>query len=84
MDAETSSYFAEIASHFQTLEDDEERGLVADNALGEAAGQEPRVAADAACSRVLEALLPHASVPALAAFVAACCEGENLGATCTR
>ena len=57
---------------------------MADNALGEAAGSEPRVASDAACSRVLETLLPHASITALTAFVGALCEGENLGATCTR
>lgn len=57
---------------------------MADNALGEAAGSEARVASDAACSRVLEALLPHASVAALAGFVGACVDGENLGATCTR
>ncbi len=84
VDQETSSYFAEISNHFKALEDDEEKQLVADNALGEAAGTEARVASDAACSRVLEALLPHASIPALATFMGALCEGENLGATCTR
>ena len=86
VDAETGAYFAEIAATFKALPDDdpEQRQLVADSALGEAAGGEARVASDAACSRVLEALLPHASAPALAAFVGALCEGENLGATCTR
>ncbi|GAB4813915.1 hypothetical protein N2152v2_000961 [Parachlorella kessleri] len=83
VDQETSKYYEEISNHFKTLEDGEERQLVADNALGEAAGSEPRVASDAACSRVLETLLPHASIPALSAFVGALCEGENLGATCT-
>ena len=49
-----------------------------------AAGRQAEVAADAACSRVLEGLLPHASGAALCAFVRGCVEGESLGAICTR
>lgn len=49
VDADTSKYFAEISAHFKGLADGEERQLVADNALAEAAGAEARVACDAAC-----------------------------------
>lgn len=79
--AETLQYFEEVAGRLKELEDDEERQLLADNALGEA---DSAVATDAACSRVVEALLPHASTAVLATFAKAVVEGENLGAMCTR
>jgi hypothetical protein len=84
LDKETLSYYAEIDAHFKTLSDEEERQLAADAALAEAAERGPEVAADAACSRVLEALLPAASGSAVAAFTRACVEGEGLGLLCTR
>lgn len=65
-------------------EESEDRQLLADNALAEAAGREAEVAADAACSRVLEALLPHAATQQLAAFTRGCVEGEGLGELCTQ
>ena len=86
LDAETLSYYAEIDGRIAELgqEDAEERSLLADNALGEAGGREAEVATDAACSRVLERLLPHASTEALCTFTKACVEGDSLGAMCTR
>lgn len=65
------------------MDDDEERQLLADNVLEEAAGRAAALATDAACSRVLEALLPLASTPRLAAFVSACVSGEALATVCT-
>lgn len=79
--AETVQYFEEVAGRLKELDDDEERQLLADNALGEA---DSGVATDAACSRVVEALLPHASTAVLATFAKSVVEGENLGAMCTR
>lgn len=86
LDAETLAYYGEIDGRMAELqqEDAEERSLLADNALGEAGGREAEVATDAACSRVLERLLPHASTEALCTFTRACVEGESLGAMCTR
>lgn len=81
LDAATLSYYEELSSTFAGLEDPEDRQLAADNALGEANIQ---VACDAACSRVVEALLPAAGTPAVCAFAAALTEGENLGLMCTR
>ncbi|KAL4419124.1 hypothetical protein ABPG77_004516 [Micractinium sp. CCAP 211/92] len=78
--AETLQYFEEVAGRLKELDDDEERQLLADNALGEA---DSGVATDAACSRVVEALLPHASTGVLATFAKSVVEGENLGAMCT-
>lgn len=78
---DTSSYFREVAERLKDLDDDEERQLLADNALEEAhAG----VAIDAECSRVVEALLPHVSTPNLCKFTKSCVEGETLGMMCTR
>lgn len=84
LDTETSSYYAEINERFGELDDAEEKTLLAENALGEASGKEAEIACDAACSRVLERLLPHAGTEALCAFTRACVEGESLGAMCTR
>ncbi|KAL4439741.1 hypothetical protein ABPG75_002742 [Micractinium tetrahymenae] len=78
--AETLQYFEEVAGRLKELDDDEERQLLADNALGEA---DSAVATDAACSRVVEALLPHASISVLGTFAKAVVEGESLGAMCT-
>ena len=74
----------EIAGHLKTLDSDEDRQLLADNVLEEAAARAADVATDAACSRVLESLLPHASTERLCAFVAACVEGDSLATVCTR
>ena len=84
IDKETLNYFAEIDTHFKSLTDDEGRQLLAGNVLGDAAGREADLATDAACSRVLEPLLPFASNEALCTFTTACVEGENLGTMCTR
>ena len=84
VDEETATYFSEIAKHLETLDDEGDRELLAENVLGEAAGKEALVASDAACSRVVERLIPYAGTAALIAFLEACTEGENLGAVCTR
>ncbi|PRW20602.1 pumilio-like protein 23 [Chlorella sorokiniana] len=84
LDAETASYYGEIGGRFAELDDDEERTLLADNALGECVERGAAdVGTDAACSRVLEKLLPHASSESLCAFTQACVEGDNLGTMCT-
>ena len=84
LDGETLAYFRELDTAFRALTSDEERALAADSALEEAGARGAEVAADASCSRVLEGLLPHATTPALCAFVAACVEGEALGSLCTQ
>ena len=84
LDAEQLSYYAEIDTHFKSLTDDEDKHLLANNVLGDAAGREAEVATDAACSRVLEALLSFASTEALCTFTKACVEGDSLGTMCTR
>lgn len=53
LDAETMSYYEEIGGRFAELDDDEERTLLADNALGECVERgAAEVGTDAACSRV--------------------------------
>jgi hypothetical protein len=84
VDADTATYFREIDGTLKTLDDDSEKRLLADNVLEEAAGQEVEIATDAACSRVVEALIAHASLERQAAFLSKCVEGENLGGICTR
>ena len=84
VDAATSSYFEELSATLRSLYDDEERQLLADNALDEVEGREAEVAADAACSRVVEALLPLASPDRSCRFLTNCVAGDNLGAVCTR
>ena len=84
LDAEQLSYYAEIDTHFKGLTDDEDKHLLANNVLGDAAGREAEVATDAACSRVVEALLPFASTEALCTFTKSCVEGDSLGTMCTR
>jgi hypothetical protein len=84
VDSSTLAYFTEIDEHFKSLTDDEEKHILADNALGEARGKEAQVATDAACSRVVEALIPHASTQVLCIYLSQCVEGENLAVVCTR
>lgn len=84
VDQETSQYFNEINTHFKTLDSHEDKQLLANNVLEEAAERGAEVATDAACSRVLEALLPFASIEAISKYAKHCVEGENLGKLCTR
>lgn len=81
---EIVTYFEELKSHFDSLEDKEEQSLLVANALEEASGQECAVATDAACSRVLEALLPSAEPQQLAKFFQAVLKGEGLIAMASR
>ena len=81
---EIVTYFEELKSHFDSLEDKEEQSLLVANALEEASGQECAVATDAACSRVLEALLPAAEPHQLAKFFRAVLKGEGLMAMASR
>ena len=73
---EIVKYFEEIREHFDTLDDKEERALLVSNALDEAGGQEPAVAGDPACSRVLEALIPAAEPQQVAKFFQAVLKGD--------
>ena len=81
---EIVTYFEELRSHFDSLDDKEEQSLLVANALREASGQECAVATDAACSRVLEALLPLAEPQQLAEFLQAVLEGAGLMAMASR
>jgi hypothetical protein len=84
VDPETSKYFGEISGHLQTLGSIEEKQLLADNVIEETVGREVDIATDAACSRIVEALLPFASLQALCTFTKNCVANENLGQICTR
>ena len=79
--SEEESYWKELGETLAGIDDPGERRLLAENSL-EGAGVP--AATDAASSRIIEALLPAASTPALAAFTRACVDGENLGLMCTR
>ncbi len=59
------------------VQDEEERALLAGNALGEAGGRELSIATDAACSRALEALLPAAAPAAVVAFARALAQPDD-------
>ncbi|PSC67230.1 Pumilio 23 [Micractinium conductrix] len=78
--SEEESYWKELGETLAGIDDPGERRLLAENSL-EGAGVP--AATDAASSRIIEALLPAASTPALAAFTRACVDGENLGLMCT-
>lgn len=84
VDEETLRYYEEVGGHFKTLQDEEEKQILADNVLSECEGKEIDVVPDAVCSRVLESVIPYASIPALDKFMRGCLEGENLGTMCTR
>jgi len=81
---ETVTYFDEIDAHFRSVSDEEEKNLMADNVLGETAGRESEIVPDAVCSRVLEALIPHASPALVVKFIEGCILDDNLGVICTR
>lgn len=81
---EIVTYFEELRSHFDSLDDADDQSLLVANALEEASGQECAVATDAACSRVLEALLPSAQPQQLAKFFQAVLKGEGLMAMASR
>jgi hypothetical protein len=84
VDAETLKYYEEIGTHFKTLDDEEEKQVLAENVLAETEGKEVDIVPDAACSRVIEALIPYASIPALDKFLRGCIQEENLGVICTK
>jgi hypothetical protein len=71
VEPETLAYLTEVSAHLETLEDAEERELLLNNVLEELEGKELRVAADAACSRLLETLLAPAAPRHLIAFMGA-------------
>ena len=81
---ELVTYFEELKSHFDSLDDKEEKALLVTNALAEASGQECAVATDPACSRVLEALIPAAEPQRLASFFQAVLKGEGLMSMASR
>lgn len=84
LDEETLSYFREVETHFKDLEDNgEEKEILVNNVFEEVNGRESEIVCDAACSRVVETLLPHASKALLKEFARKCIEGDNLGIICT-
>lgn len=85
LDAGTLSYFEEIAQNLKSSElDAQQKELLANNALEEAAGIAVDVATDAVTSRVIESLLPTVSLNSLRSFLKSCIDGENLGNLCSR
>jgi len=67
----------QVVQALAAVQDEEERSLLAGNALGEASGRELSIATDAACSRALEALLPAAAPVAVAAFARALAQPDD-------
>ena len=84
LDEETLRYYEEVGAHFKTLDDDEEKQILADNVLSETEGKEADVVPDAACSRVIESFIPYASITAIDKFTRGCLQDDNLGLICTR
>jgi nucleolar protein 9 len=66
---ETASYLEDVVSHFKTLVDDEERGLLVGNVLEEISGKEVKVAGDPVCSRHVEILMAAAQAQHLLKFL---------------
>ena len=75
---------SQVRATLDSLDDPEERSLLADNALEEASGRENEVASDPACSRVLEVLLGAASGDAVLNFAKAVLTGDKLLALATK
>ena len=75
---EIVTYFEELKTHFDSLDDKEEQSLLVANALEEASGQEGAVITDPTCSRILEALLPAAEPQQLIQFFEAVLRGQGL------
>jgi hypothetical protein len=67
----------QVVQALAAVQDEEERSLLASNALGEAGGHELSIATDAACSRALEALLPAAAPAAVVAFARALAQADD-------
>lgn len=97
MDAETLSYFREVDAHVRThyaqqstthAPDADDVTLpplhvLVQNVLEEIRGRETEVVCDAECSRIIEAMLPHASGAVLEEFSYTCLKDDNLGIICT-
>jgi nucleolar protein 9 len=71
VEAETVSYLSEVAEHFATIGDPEEKQLLLSNVLEEIQGKELRIACDAVTSRLLEQLLVGAPASQLMQFLQA-------------
>lgn len=84
LDQATLDYYREIGECLHRLDGGEEKTLLADNTLAETHGREAQIAPDAACSRVLETALTHASASSIATFLNGCIMEDNLGIICTR
>lgn len=94
LDAETLSYFREVDAFVKTNYAQQSRSQTpADDAppiddliekvFEEMRGREPEIICDAECSRIIEALLPHASPDKLEEFAQTCLRDDNLGLICT-
>lgn len=92
LDAETLSYFREVdafvrtnyAQHSTTPVDDVPPiDDLIEKVFEEMRGREPEIICDAECSRIIEALLPHASSEKLEEFTQTCLRDDNLGIICT-
>lgn len=77
LDLDVLAYFHEIRNHYDSLDSESERSLVADNCLREALKQPLQVATDAECSRIMEVLLASASAMTGLALVEALLEGDT-------
>lgn len=79
---DTLSYYEEVGRAIgETPEED--KSMVADNALAELGEQVVEVSGDPTCSRILEKLLPHVTAPKLIDYIDACFAPERIGAVCT-
>lgn len=97
LDAETLSYFREVDAYVRTnyaqqstaqkAAQDQANILPIDDLIEkvfeEMRGREPEIICDAECSRIIEALLPHASPQMLEEFTQTCIRDDNLGIICT-
>ena len=77
--AETVTYLSEVITHFKTLVDDEEKGLLVANVLSEVAGKELRICMDVKCSRQMELLLGHAAPAEILGFLKCLISGSEEG-----
>lgn len=90
LDPATAAYYAEARVTLSRLEaapppfDSEQASLLASAALREAGGREAAVAADAAGSRALEALLPYAPPEDVLEFAGVVLNGDALADVATR
>lgn len=84
LDTDVLAYFHEVRSHFDAVDDAEERQRIADNCLQEALTRPLQVATDAECSRILEAFVSCASEEGLIALADSLVDEQTWLTVCTK